>query len=264
MKALLRIGALLFTFAFLAALTDFAADSPSATKPDSRRKLVMLIVEPEYETAKTLPKFAAQFLEKEFRVVVVSGIAGDNETSFDRIEEIADADVLLVSVRRRPPPVAQLAVIRACVQAGKPVVGIRTASHAFALAANQKLLPGTAEWREWDGGVLGGHYANHHANDQHPTLTAAPAAERSPLLAGVNLPFVSNGSLYKTSPLAAGATTLVSGKIPSQPEEPTAWTFVRKEGGRTFYTSLGHPSDCDQPAFQHLLLNGIRWAAGLR
>lgn len=250
-RPLLRIALPLF-FAALATALDAA---------DTRKKLVMLIAEPEYQTAKTLPIFAAQFLEKEFRVVVVSGLPGDQATAFDHIEQIENADVLLVSVRRRPPPVAQLAVIRAYVAAGKPVVGIRTASHAFALGANQKLLPGTAEWREWDPDVLGGHYANHHANDRHPIITAAPG--NSPLLQKVNLPFTSNGSLYRTSPLATTATPLAIGTIEGQPPEPTAWTFMRKDGGRSFYTSLGHPTDFEQPAFQQLLLNGIRWAAGL-
>src|SRR5215213_10060559 len=98
---------------------------------DKRKKVVMLIAEAEYETAKTLPEFAAKFLEKDFRVVMVSGTPGATDTSFDRIDEVASADVLLVSVRRHTPPKAQLEVIRRHVAAGKPVVGIRTASHAF-------------------------------------------------------------------------------------------------------------------------------------
>ena len=40
------------------------------------KKLVMLIAENEYETAKSLPAFAAQYLEKDFRVVIVSGTGG--------------------------------------------------------------------------------------------------------------------------------------------------------------------------------------------
>lgn len=226
---------------------------------DTRKKLVMLIAEPEYDTAKTLPEFAATFLEKDFRVVIVSGKPGANETSFDRIEEVATADVLLVSVRRRPPPTAQLEVIRRHVAAGKPVVGIRTASHAFALSKGQKLADGCAEWPQWDEQVLGGNYGNHHAKGTVTQVVALDAAH--PILRGVKVPFTSESTLYRNTPLRAGAHALLSGTIPNQPTEPLAWTLKRADGGKTFYTSLGGPSDFKNPSFTALLKNGIAWAA---
>jgi type 1 glutamine amidotransferase len=226
---------------------------------DSRKKLVMLIAEPEYDTAKTLPEFAAKHLEKDFRVVIVSGNPGANETSFDRIDEINDADVLLVSVRRRTPPKAQLEVIRRYVAAGKPVVGIRTASHAFALGKGQKLADGNADWPQWDEQVIGGNYANHHGKG--PAIAVAAADAAHPILRGVKVPFTSESTLYRNSPLRAGAHALLSGTIPNQPTEPLAWTFKRADGGKTFYTSLGSPSDFQNPSFTALLKNGIRWAA---
>src|SRR5262245_58291601 len=106
---------------------------------DTRKKLVMLIAEPEYDTAKTLPEFATKHLAKDYRVVIVSGSTAAGENRFDKINEIADADILLVSVRRRTPPQAQMDLIRRHILSGKPVVGIRTASHAFALGRGQAL-----------------------------------------------------------------------------------------------------------------------------
>jgi type 1 glutamine amidotransferase len=49
-----------------------------------------------------------------------------------------------------------------------------------------------------------------------------------------------------------------------EPHEPIAWTFARKDGGRTFYASPGGPDDFKINAFRRLLANGVRWAAGLR
>jgi type 1 glutamine amidotransferase len=227
---------------------------------DTRKKLVMLIAEPEYDTAKSLPEFAAKFLEKDFRVVIVSGNPGANETSFDHIEEVATADVLLVSVRRRPPPTAQLEVIRKYVASGKPVVGIRTASHAFALSKGQKLNDGCSEWTQWDEQVLGGNYGNHNAKGSGVTTVAALDASH-PILRGVAVPFTSESTLYRNTPLRAGAHALLSGTIPNQPTEPIAWTFKRADGGKTFYTSLGSPSDFKNASFTALLKNGIAWAA---
>lgn len=231
---------------------------------DARKKLVMLIAEPEYDTARTLPEFAAAELARDFRVVTVSGSTAAGENSFSKLEELADADVLLVSVRRRPPPKAQLDAIRRHIAAGKPVVGIRTASHAFALGKGQALPPGAAEWTTWDAEVIGGNYANHHGKGPAVAVTlSSPDVAQHPILRGVKLPFTSESTLYRNTPLRAGATALITGTIPGQPAEPLAWTFTRADGGRTFYTSLGGPTDFKNPSFVRLLRNGIAWAAGL-
>lgn len=248
-----------FAAPFLVALAFAATVVSAAPAGDARKKIVMLISEPEYDTAKSLPEFAAKFLENDFRVAFVSGPTPQGENTFDRVDEIADADVLLVSVRRRTPPKSQLDAIRRHVAAGKPVVGIRTASHAFALGKNQKLSEDGAEWREWDADVIGGNYANHHGKGPPTSVTAAKPGHS--LLRGITLPFTSDSSLYKANPLRPGAEAVLTGTIPGQAPEPVAWTFRRRDGGRTFYTSLGGVSDFQNPAFTQLLRNGINWAA---
>lgn len=233
----------------------------AAEPRDARKKLVMLIAEPEYDTAKTLPEFAAQFLQKDFRVVIVSGSTAPDKSNFDNIEEVATADVLLVSARRRTPPVAQLEIIRRYVAAGKPVVGIRTASHALARFKGKELAPGTAEWAEFDAQVIGGNYVGHHGAGPTATVTAAKAGH--PVLRGVKVPFTSASSLYKVSPLRPGTEAVLTAAIPGQSPEPVAWTFARADSGRSFYTSLGSPTDFKNPSFTRLLHNALRWAGGL-
>jgi type 1 glutamine amidotransferase len=72
-----------------------------------------------------------------------------------------------------------------------------------------------------------------------------------------------HSSLYKTSPLGPKATVLLMGRVGAvQPHEPVAWTNTHSGGGRVFYCALGAPGDFALPAFQRLLANGIRWAAG--
>lgn len=236
-----------------------AAGVAAAAAAEPRKTIVMLISEPEYDTAKTLPVFAAAELAKDFRVVIVSGPTPAGDNTFDRPEAIKEADVLLISVRRRTPPPAQLDAIRAHVQAGKPIVGIRTTSHAFALGRGQSLAAGQADWPGWDAEVIGGNYSNHHGRGPITTVTALQADH--PILRGVTLPFRSESSLYKNTPLKSGTTALLAGSIPGQPPEPVAWTFTRSDGGRTFYTSLGGPADFKDPSFVRLLRNGIVWAA---
>ena len=43
----------------------------------------------------------------------------------------------------------------------------------------------------------------------------------------------------------------------SEKTEPVAWTFTRADGGRSFYTSLGHPDDFTRPEFRTLLKNAL-------
>ena len=45
----------------------------------------------------------------------------------------------------------------------------------------------------------------------------------------------------------------------AKPAEPVAWTHFH-QGGRVFYTTLGHWGDFEIPAFQKLLANAIAWA----
>ncbi len=65
------------------------------------------------------------------------------------------------SVRRRAPTADQMAIVRKYIDAGKPVVGIRTACHAF--DTKGKAPSGYAQWKTFDPDVLGGHYTTHYS-----------------------------------------------------------------------------------------------------
>jgi hypothetical protein len=92
--------------------------------------VVFVIGESEYDTATTLPDFAAAELET--RGVRSTFVLAD-ENDFSGIEALESADIVVLSVRRRTPPQDQLAVIRSYLKRGKPLVALRTSSHAFAL-----------------------------------------------------------------------------------------------------------------------------------
>ena len=234
--------------------------APYRFASDPRRHIVFLIGEREYRTAETLPVFAETHLGGEFRCTFVHADA-ENGNHFRGIEAVSDADVLFVSVRRRTPLKADLALVRQHVAAGKPVVGIRTASHAWSLRG--KPAPdGHALWEEWDAEVIGGNYSNHHGNQKKTSAAAVPGLEH-PVLAGLgSLSIATGGSLYVNTPFRSGATVLLEGRAEGVARsEPVAWAFTRKDGGRTFYTSLGHVEDFEEKAFRQLLVNGVRWAA---
>ncbi len=236
--------------------------APYRFETDPRKHLVFLIGERQYKTRETLPAFAEKHLASEFRLSFVHAGEVDGNR-FAGIEAVEDADVLFVSVRRRALPEEDLALIRRHVTAGKPVVGIRTASHAFSLRG--KPAPdGHASWEKWDAEVLGGNYHGHHRNNLK-TVARVVAGGKPGFLDGVGLEgFVSRGSLYRNAPLQKGANAFLMGKAESvEQEEPLAWSFIRKDGGRSWYTSLGHVSDFAQEPFRQMLVNGVMWAAGV-
>lgn len=212
-------------------------------------KIVFLAGEYEYHSKESLPPFARE-LSARFKAdtVVLERPEDPKQQTIPGLEALADADLLVVFVRRMTLPEDELARIKAYVASGRPVIGLRTASHAF------------ENWKDFDREVWGGNYAGHHGNKLKTTVSVAGGAERHPILKGV-AGFVSDGSLYRNTPLRPHATVLLRGKVEGQPEEPVAWTHDL-EGRKIIYTSLGHPNDFKEESFQKLLHNAIGWALG--
>ncbi len=237
----------------------FVQGAPQRFNDDPRPHAVFIIHEKEYETARTLPEFAEAELAERFGWRCTY-LMGDGLHNIPGLEVIDDADLLFVSVRRQALPAADLARIRAYCASGKPVVGIRTASHAFVLRGGES-PEGSAQWPEFDGEILGGHYTGHHGNELKATARVIDAARDHPILDGVDTkPFVTGGSLYMTSPIAESAIPLMMGEVEGHPAETVAWTNTNVHGGRVFYTSLGHKDDFANPNFRRMLVNGIVWA----
>ena len=244
----------------------FIVDRLSAAAPSEPRRVVILIGEDEYKTWETLPAFAERELApRGYKVRVIQQDTADKHRFPGLVEALTEADLLIVSVRRRSPPTDQLDAIRRHLGHGKPLLAIRTASHAFAVrGADQEELakhPERAEWLEFDREVLGGNYSGHHGAGPITTITLATGGENHPIAEGLEFgEWRSEASLYKSGPIVAEARALLIGEIPGRPPEPVAW--IHLYGGRkarVFYTSLGHESDFANPQFRRLLVNAVAW-----
>jgi type 1 glutamine amidotransferase len=154
---------------------------------------------------------------------------------------------MLLFTRRLTITGAQLAKVKKYCQSGKPIVAVRTASHAF------------QNWLALDHEVLGGNYKGHYDAGPITQVYFTEAARSHPLLRGVK-PFRSVASLYKNTGLAKDDEILLWGSIPGH-TEPIAWTRTH-HGARVFYTSLGHPEDFKNPNFLRLLKNALLWTTG--
>ena len=209
-------------------------------------KVVMLSGAFEYRSHETLPILKKR-LEADLQATCTLLQARKRKGhDVPGMEALDDADVLVVFMRRQSLRADQLRRFKAWCEAGKPVVGIRTASHAV------------QTWLVFDKLVLGGNYRGHYRGGPDCKVTLTEAGKKHPILQGVE-PFVSKGSLYKNTGLKA-THVLMYGEIPDH-REPVAWTHTYK-GGRIFYTSLGHQADFQNPHFLRMLTNAVRWAAG--
>ena len=226
-----------FIFAFVA-LQGWAAEKP---------KIVFVAGEYEYLSRETLPKFAEELGKtKDAAIVVLSRPEDPKQQTIPALDRLKDANLLVLFVRRMTLPEHEVKFFRDYVDAGKPLVALRTSSHAF------------ENWKEFDKDVLGGNYQGHHGAKLKTTVSFVAEAKDHPLLRGVSS-FVSEGSLYKNAPLQPGTKPLLMGEVEGKPPEPIAWTYEHK-GSRVFYTSLGHPSDFKEESFRRLVTNAISWA----
>ena len=230
-------------------------------KNDKRPRVVFISAESEYGAAESLPDFAHE-LEMKYGLCceIIQGSTdrrGEQRNFIWGMEALMNADLAVLFVRRRAFQARQMQYLRDYLDGGEPLIALRTASHAF--DTRGKHPDGHVEWRKFDAEVLGGNYHGHHGSGPMCTVTVAAGAEGHPILAGVQIPFSSNGSLYETSPLTKSTRTLLVGTIPGKEPEPVAWTN-RYKSSRVFYTSLGHVDDFKNPQFRRLLINTVFWA----
>jgi type 1 glutamine amidotransferase/nicotinamidase-related amidase len=239
----------------------FTGEPAFRFREDRRPLVVFISAENEYKAVETLPEFAH---ELEFKhgldcEILQAGTEKQGEAihTICGMEILTDADLVVVFARRRAFEVDQMKYLHEFLGRGGPLIGLRTASHAF--DSQGAASAGHEDWVRFDAEVLGGNYHNHYGAGPMATITPAPQAAGHPILKGVELPLLSGSSLYKTGPLVAGTQLLLVGTIPDQQSEPVAWTN-RCKNSRVFYTSLGSPDDFQNPQFRRLLINAAFWA----
>ena len=233
-----------FYFIMLLVITTGGIQAPAA-EPMAPLKVCILSGCDTYDSETSLPPFQ-DFLEQNYNVEC-QRLVRKAENDLPGLEQIDDCDVLFVFIKRMELSGEQLAHFKKYATSGRPIVAVRTASHAV------------QTWLEFDRLVLGGNYQNHHPVGITTTVLVEPAAAKHPILAGVELSQVGD-SLYKNGGHATDIEILLTGTIEGQPAEPLAWTRDY-QGGRVFYTSLGAQETFELPAFRRMLANALFWTA---
>jgi hypothetical protein len=289
-------------FLLLCALTasSLPAADPWLTfaggKGAGRGKHVVLISgDEEYRSEEALPQLARILSTRHgFQTTVLFAMDADgtvnpeNRSNIPGLEALRGADLMILFTRYRQLPDEQMKWIEEYVESGRPTIGLRTATHAFAFDQNTATSYRAWDHRDktiWPGGfgkqVLGETWISHHGKHkvQSTRAIAAPGAQGNPILKGCE-DIWGPTDVYTAAP-PQDATVLLLGQVltgmqPSDrpvegavnnPMMPVAWTrtFTTRTGkrARVFTTTMGASVDLESEGLRRLLINATYWAVGL-
>ena len=149
---------------------------PGGDGPGKGKHVVLVSGDEEYRSEETLPQLAKILATHHgFKCTVLfaidpkDGTINPNVTdNIPGLEQLKTADLMVIFTRFRNLPDDQMKHIVEYVEAGKPIVGLRTATHAFKPAARARTPSTTRDSKApgYEGGfgkqVLGETWVNHH------------------------------------------------------------------------------------------------------
>jgi type 1 glutamine amidotransferase len=208
-----------------------------------------------------------------------------NQTNIPGFEKVADADLVVILLRFRELPDEQMKHFVDYINSGRPLVALRTSTHAFQYERNPDSPFAKYGWRsrQWQGGfgqqVLGETWVNHHG--EHGKESARGLVNGlfadHPLLRGV-ADIWGPTDVYGVAHLPADAKVLVFGQVltgmnPTDPPNlkksimPMIWQRdYRTETGRTaniLCSTMGAAPDLECADLRRLLVNFCYWSLGL-
>ncbi len=166
-------------------------------------------------------------------------------------------ELVLLFERRISLPHNQIQLHKKYIPTRKPVVGIRTANHAF--TPRDSVAAGFEAWPEFVADVMGCENRGYGPVEPGMDVQVNDAAAGHPIIKGVAARWHSQGNIYLVAPLLdPKAVVLLTGTV-NDITQPVAWTRLYGKS-RVFYTSLGFPADFSTPQFNSLLVNAIKWS----
>lgn len=260
--------------------------------PGAGKRIVLVSGDEEYRSEEALPQLARILSRRQgFHCTVLFAIDPKDGTvnpeiqnNIPGLEALQSADLLILFTRFRDLPDEQMSHIAAYVEAGKPIVAMRTATHAFA--------PKSPTYRKWHwrepGGGFGRLYlgetwvAHHGAHGKQSTRgIIAPGKANHPVLRGIRDGEIWGPTDVYTARPPDDSDVLLLGQVlagmderdaplageKNEPMMPIAWTrsYTAESGktGRVFTTTMGSSQDLRNEAFRRLLVNASFWALGM-
>jgi hypothetical protein len=282
-------------------VADTSVSYPAKPGPGQGRHVVLLSGDEEYRSEEALPMLGKILSQRHgFRCTVLFSVDPDGtinpkaSTSLSDPAALDTADAIIMSLRFRAWPDETMARFDRMLRAGKPIVALRTSTHAF------NGFPKGSPWESWNYNNQGGfgkrvlgetwltHWGRHKLEATRGVIE--PSQARHPLLRGVTALF-GDTDVYEAYP-PPDATVLLRGLVlagmtpdaepanyrkarsTDKQEQPVndppmagAWTRLHKHDGgitnRILTTTMGSATDLENEGLRRLVVNGVYWGLGL-
>jgi hypothetical protein len=304
MMTLRTLIALLFASLALspAQVTNTSVSYPAKSGPGQGKHIVLLSGDEEYRSEEGLPMLAKILSQRHgFKATVLFSVDPDGTINPKNGKSLSDsgaletADAIVMLLRFRAWPDADMARFEKYLNAGKPIVALRTSTHAF------NGFPKGSPWESWnynnEGGfgkrVLGETWLTHWGKHKSEATRGQiePSQGGNPLLSGVTSLF-GETDVYEAYP-PADATVLVRGLVlagmtpdaapadyrkprstdkveqgVNDPAMPVVWTRLNKNANgttnRVFTTTMGAATDMENESLRRLLVNAVYWGLNMK
>jgi hypothetical protein len=266
--------------------------------PGKGKHVVLVGGDEEYRSEEALPQLAKILAKRHgFKTTVLFAIDPktgeinpDHTGNIPGLEALDSADLMVIATRFRDLPDGQMKHVVDYLNAGKPVIGLRTATHAFNIPKGKTYAKygynyGGAEYKDGFGKqVLGETWVAHHGSHARESTRGIPAegAKDHPILRGIKENEIWGPSdVYTVRKLPENAKPIVMGAVlkgmkptdepvegkKNDPMMPVAWVRTYKgEGekeGRVFATTMGAATDLSADGTRRMVVNAVYWALGL-
>ncbi|MEM9346254.1 MAG: hypothetical protein AAGB26_06535 [Planctomycetota bacterium] len=283
---------------------------PGGDGPGAGKHIVLVSGDEEYRSEEALPQLG-KILSKHhgfactvlFAINPKTGIIDPNHRSnIPGLEALKDADLMVVSLRFRDLPDEQMKHIDDYLMTGKPVIGMRTSTHAFNIGGNKTYShyswkhsgDANGAWEKGFGGfILGETWVAHHGihkgegtnglivqeNKDHPILSGIEDGDVwgdtdvytiDLPLPGDSKPLVMGQVVEGLKPggKASQRTAKKTGKPVNDPMMPVAWTksYQLPNGGKkgiVFTTTMGSSTDLNYMGTRRMLVNAAYYLTGI-
>ncbi len=279
MKAITVLVTLAMLFAGRLLASDtlvFEAKNSEGAAPH----VVLVAGDEEYRTEETMPMLAKLLSQKHgFKCTVVFSFGPDgadyidpnNQKGLRGLEALDTADLMIIGTRFRQPDEVQAEHITKFLNAGKPLIGIRTSTHAF----NGNGSFGGVGFGEFGRKILGEQWVNHHGGHKREGCRGViePASASHAILNGVTDVFAPS-DVYGVTHLTEFDQVLMRGAVTDSldpaseiiegeknaPMQALAWlhTYTTPDGtaeGHTFCTTAGASVDFVSEDLRRMVVN---------
>jgi hypothetical protein len=265
--------------------------------PGKGKHIVLVSGDEEYRSEELIPQLAKILAKRHgFKCTVLfaidpkDGTINPNERhNIPGLEALKSADLMVLFTRFRDLPDDQMAHLVEYIESGRPIIGLRTATHAFDIPKGKRYAKYSYRSKEWDGGfgrqVLGETWVDHHGKhgSQSSRGLLAKGEEKHPILRGIK-----DGDIWGPTdvylvrlPLPGDSKPLVMGQVlkgmkptdepvagkQNDPMMPIAWVRSYKgasgQTARVFTSTMASAQDFESEGFRRLLVNACYWALGM-